>query len=127
MHRALELRGAGKSYQQIAESMGVGLATAHRWCREGLATLPIDSAEVMRKLALARCERVMAEIMTRLRTEGVSLQLVDAILRAQVVFARLHGIVLDDSDGGLTVTVELPAPRSPKPAPRQAARAKAIG
>jgi hypothetical protein len=128
VRHALQLREAGKSYEQIAREMGVGLGTAHRWCREALATLPSESAEAMRKLALVRCERVMAGLMARLQTSDVTLALIDDILRVQVQLAKLHGFVLDDSDGGgLTINVELPAPRPQKQAPRQAARAKAIG
>jgi hypothetical protein len=128
VRRAFELRGAGKSYQQIADEMGVSLMTANRWVREALATLPTDSAEELRRLALVRCQRAMDALMARLRSGDVSIELIDGLLKMQVEIARLHGFVLDGSDGGgLTVKIEMPAPRSLKPAPRQAARAKAIG
>ena len=32
--RALRLRGAGATYQDIAQTLGVSTATAHAWCKE---------------------------------------------------------------------------------------------
>jgi hypothetical protein len=126
VRRAFELRGSGLPYERIAAEMGVGIGTVHRWCQEAMATLPTDSAEALRKLALVRCERVMAGLMAQLRAGDATLPLVDAILKTQVHLARLCGFVLDD-DGGLTINVELPAPRPQKLAPQAGRAAKAIG
>jgi transposase len=114
VRQAFELRGSGYSYERIAAELNVGIATAHKWCREAMATMPSESAEATRKLALLRCSQLMDSLMTRLRAGDVSLALIDAVLKVQVEFAKLHGIVLDDG-GGITINVELPAPRRQAP------------
>jgi hypothetical protein len=49
-----------------------------------MATMPSESAEATRKLALLRCSQLMDSLMTRLRAGDVSLALIDAVLKVQV-------------------------------------------
>jgi len=63
MREALDLRLAGESYQDIADTMGIAVPTAHQHVAEAIERLTgeeVRSAEVARQLQLLRLDLLLA-------------------------------------------------------------------
>ncbi len=66
LERAVAMRGAGRSYRQIAEIEGVSLSTAHSRVQRALLVTIREPAEVVRELELARLDALAVVAMAAL-------------------------------------------------------------
>jgi len=61
MTRALELRKAGMTYQQIADALGYGsISAAEKAVKSGLKLLPREAANDVRQLEMERLAKIIA-------------------------------------------------------------------
>lgn len=108
--KALELRGSGKKYREIASEMGVSLTTAHELVQEGLAELVdkvAETAEQVRTIELDRLDTLHGVLMTKLKlqrremvtTDGQKVMVpdpnertIESLLKVAERRARLMGI-----------------------------------
>jgi DNA-binding CsgD family transcriptional regulator len=66
--KALEMKKAGLSYTQIANRLGIGRSTAHKYITEELnklAAMNRDKAEALRELQNERLEKLLVVTMTK--------------------------------------------------------------
>ena len=88
---ALELRVAGYSFDQIAERLGISYATAYADVSAALAKAAESTKEKtaeLRELGVARCERIVAELMP----QASSPKAAEVILKAEGRRAKLLGL-----------------------------------
>ena len=86
--RAILLRRQGVDYRNIARVLGVSTGTAHTLVQKGLERLPLEAAQELRGLALARLDeiyRIHADLISDPRSAAV-------MIRAVEVAAKLAGI-----------------------------------
>ena len=89
--RALELRKAGASYEQIAESLGYrSKSGAHDAVTGALRDMLREPAEQVRTLELSRLDDILMSIWTRVRAGEVAA--IDRALRLAERRARLLGL-----------------------------------
>jgi hypothetical protein len=102
--RAVELRTQGRTYQQIADELGVSVGGAHvavtRYLEETRA-ISREGAEEIRRLELDRLDRILSTIGPQ--AEGGDLAAVDRVLRLQERRAHLLGL---DAPKASSVTVD---------------------
>ena len=86
----LEHRLAGRSIRTIAELMGISRSTVQRRQDAGIAQLPVQNAEQLRKVELARLDSYLAALDDRVRAgDPASVQ---AALRVSDRRAKLLGL-----------------------------------
>lgn len=93
--RALDLRLRGLSYPKIADELGCGLATAHRWVQEALERSIDEPARDIIKIELKRLDKMLEsieEIAANAEDDDVKLRAHDRILKVQERRAKLLGL-----------------------------------
>ena len=105
--QAAVLRAEGKTYPQIAETMGCSLSTAHGRVQKALRAVPSEAVEDLRRIWTARYEEqygwlreaalehafvVASGKVTDERDRAVLAQLVTAMLRVGQKVEDLHGL-----------------------------------
>lgn len=93
--RALELRGAGATYQAIGEALGITKQAAHEAVKKAMAEVAEivkSEAETVREMELARLDRMQVGLWTR-ATEGDA-RAVETVLKIMERRGRLLGLEL---------------------------------
>ena len=112
--RAADLRSLGYTYQMIADRFNVAVGTAHKMVTRAVAEIPTEGAEEVRKIELEKidnAERYLQSVIQNPQPrvsasgkiikddkgevvidEGVRMEAVDKILKAQAARARLLGL-----------------------------------
>lgn len=102
---ALQLRGGGAKYWQIAEQLQCSTANAHVLVIEALEELHVktqESAEQLRALELARCDEMLAAL--NARKDSNTPRAIDTKLRIMDMRAKLTGIYAPvELSGSVTV------------------------
>jgi Sigma-70, region 4 len=70
--RALELRRAGLNYREIAQQMGVSVATAHKYVTRGLDRTRREPADALRDLELERLDALQLALTQVLASQHVT-------------------------------------------------------
>src|SRR3990172_1602421 len=93
MYAALDLRKAGRTYEEIAQALGYAdRSTAYQAVMAALKSLPAQTAEEMRKLDGERLDQLLAAVWPRAASGDPAG--VDAALRILARRARLMGLDL---------------------------------
>lgn len=58
-NQALDLRRRGLNYREIAKALACSLANAHKLVETAIAQIPIEAAEQVRQLELARLDKML--------------------------------------------------------------------
>ena len=112
--RAADLRSIGYTYQAIANQFDVSVGTAHDMVRRAVAEIPTEGAEEVRKIELEKIDSSERQLQRIIRNpppkvsasgkivkddkgeviidEGVRMEAIDKILKAQAARARLLGL-----------------------------------
>lgn len=100
--KALELRLAGVTYQQIAEAVGYSNpSVAHRAVKSALDAIPKEAAESLRDMELARLDEMQMRLVARFRTGD--LEVTNKIIRVMEHRAKLTGAYqLPEGAGDMT-------------------------
>lgn len=108
--KAMDLRVAGASYQQIAETLGIGVASAWRHVNAALdenRKATAESSELVRQLELDRLDKMVIALWPN-RSQARN---VDSLLRIQERRARLLGLDrepgIGDASGAFTINVKV--------------------
>jgi hypothetical protein len=110
-NRALELRKHGRTYRGIAQALACSVAYAHKLVDGAIAAIPAENAEQVRKLELARLDRMLAGLWKGATTGDP--RAVTAVVMLQNRRAKYLGLdapekmELTGKDGGPIQTAQL--------------------
>lgn len=113
--RAVELRKAGNSYRDIAETLGVDVATAHKYVKDAMAELAEmqkDAATELHQMECERLSRLMAQCEKVIDScdadpdsdPELRLRAVDRLTKLSAEYRKLNGLdkpqVIEGDEGG---------------------------
>ena len=119
--KALDMRKQGKTYQQIAEALGVSVSTAHKYIKSSLqelADLRIDGADELRQMELERLDEALSNVTASQDYKDGDPQSIQVYIRLSESRRKLLGLdapakqdITSDGEKLTTFNVKIPTPR----------------
>jgi len=96
---ALDYRRQGYTYSEIADAMECSAGTAWNWVREGIAAIPEEAADQLRRMELDRLDMMQSRLFDQFM-EAPQTALVDTILKIMGTRARYLKLYVEDDGAG---------------------------